>query len=58
MCGLCKLRWLWAHGAMSMRRSHIDYQARKNEYKKSGHKRPDLRMGDFFCDFSLFCGDA
>jgi len=44
--GLCELGWLWAHGATSMRENHIDCQARKNENKKLGCKRPDLRMGE------------
>jgi len=35
---------------MSMR-NHTYCQSRKNEYKKSGHKRPDLRT---VC-FVLFC---
>jgi len=30
-----------------MRRNHIDCWSRENEYKKLGHKRPDLRSGDF-----------
>jgi len=42
---------------MSMRRNHIDCRSRKNDYKTSGHKRPDLRTGVFFCIF-MFFGDA
>jgi len=45
---------LSAHGEMSIRRNHIDCQARKNEYKKLGGKRPGLRMGDYFVIFGCF----
>ena len=40
-----------------MRRNHIDCWSRKNEYRKLGHKRPDLRMG-FFLHLFLFFWDA
>ena len=52
--GLHKLGQLCIHGAANMRRNHIDCWERKNEYKKSGHKRADLRMGVFFVFFCFF----
>ena len=39
---------------MSMRRNHIVCQSRKNEYKKLGCKRPDLRTGVFLVFFCFF----
>jgi len=54
--GLHKLGQLWAHGATSMRRNHVDCWAQKNEYKKLGHKRPGLRTGYFFVIFHFLLG--
>jgi len=54
--GLHKLGQLWAHGAASMRRNHIDSQVRNNEYMKLGCKGPGLRTGYFFVIFVSFWG--